>query len=227
MNAHDFWLKILKDCYEFDFPNKRKIKVVTFPTDRGLHLQYHDMVNDLTRIGGRDFSHADRIMDVGACVGMWAMWTACLYPDTLIYAYEPMPHNFDNLCENIKLNGFENILPVNHAISSDGSSLTLYQHPLNAGSGSISLCNDKRFEPYLPVYECQSKTMKQAMDYFGMDDVSFVKMDIEGSEYSVLDSLDAPTWNRIKFMSLELHGNDDQRLGGISQWGKNEKIIIV
>ena len=226
-HAHDFWLKILKDAYEFEMSSGKMVKAITFPSDRSLGLQYQDLKKDLTKVSDLNLQPGDIVLDLGACVGLWSFWLADLYPDARIFAVEPMPHNFDNLKLGIEANGFKNIIPVNCAISSDGKDMELYQHPLNAGGGGVDICNDPNFTPFLPKFTVPSRTLPQLISELCIDRVAFIKMDIEGSEYAVLDSLPESLWERIGRMSLELHGTPDQIKAGVEKYSQNPKVTLV
>ena len=55
--------------------------------------------------------------DVGANIGIYSLYAASLYSESLIYAFEPVKQNFVRLMQNIELNKFNNIIALPVGIS--------------------------------------------------------------------------------------------------------------
>lgn len=67
-----------------------------------------------------EFRRDDVVIDVGANIGIVALWLAKKHPDIRIIAVEPVPTTFSHLQENIALNRVDNITPLNCAVTRDG-----------------------------------------------------------------------------------------------------------
>jgi FkbM family methyltransferase len=138
------------------------------------------------------------ILDCGAHVGTFAIWLAKRFPKAKIYAVEPFPINYQNLCHNIALNECENIVPINKALTKDGSPLKMGAVAQNTGgasrhfsfedsAGVPGITLDKLIDMYVPLGE----------------PISLLKTDIEGDEYEVLETF--TQWNRVVDAGIEIH----------------------
>ena len=72
------------------------------------------------------FREGDQVVDVGAHLGVAAIYLAKRFPFITVYALEPEPHNYDCLQRNIALNRVTNVVAINKALSGDGQGRTLY-----------------------------------------------------------------------------------------------------
>lgn len=67
------------------------------------------------------------VIDIGAHIGVFAVFVAKQARNTLIYSYEPCPENFTLLQENIKLNNFEsNIKPFRLGVWKEAGKYELF-----------------------------------------------------------------------------------------------------
>jgi FkbM family methyltransferase len=73
------------------------------------------------------------LVDIGANIGLYSLY--CAYYPSRVIAIEPFRKNFDRLCENIKLNGFENISPINIAIGEEDCAYDYFK-PVSQEIGS-------------------------------------------------------------------------------------------
>jgi hypothetical protein len=55
--------------------------------------------------------------------------------------------------------------------------------------------------------EVQAITLQQVFDEHGLDHCDFLKMDIEGGEYAILQGVDANLLQRVQRIALEYHDN--------------------
>src|SRR5579863_3379918 len=76
----------------------------------------------LTRI---EFRPGDVVVDVGANIGIVALYLARKHPDIRIIAIEPVPTTYQHLQENIDLNGVRNVTGLNCAVTRDGRDLRM------------------------------------------------------------------------------------------------------
>ena len=60
----------------------------------------------------KSFKPDNTFFDIGANIGVYTLLAASLYPNSLIFAFEPVPCNYIRLLQNIALNGFSNIIAL-------------------------------------------------------------------------------------------------------------------
>lgn len=127
------------------------------------------------------------IFDIGAYNGYYALIAAknCL-KDARIYAFEPMPDNYERMVKNIHLNNFyEKITSSLCAVSNNGYAKTLHRFSggkyLTSG-GSL----DKNWMPK-PANETWKVPCIQLSKHFKTIDL--IKIDVEGHEPEILEDI--------------------------------------
>lgn len=82
------------------------------------------------------------------------------------------------------------------------------------GSSILSLPQESLYGCTLSeVVHVPARTFAALLDEIGWDYVDLVKMDIEGAEVDVLNSVDATLLNRIGQLAVEFHGDSTFRFG--------------
>ncbi len=124
------------------------------------------------------------VLDIGANIGWYSLATARHFPDTRIHAFEPILHHFRELQNNIALNGMKNIHPHNMGLSDSPGFLTFYVNPeigVNASLRNVADAN----EDQVTTYKCE---VRRVDDFVAENDltVDFIKCDVEGAEFLVL-----------------------------------------
>lgn len=128
-------------------------------------------------IGGLlQFVHGT-VLDIGANVGSHAI---CFSRQAdIVYAFEPHPHTFWNLCANILINSAYNVVPLQCALSSSEGSTTVWNidpHQRNTAMGN-EIGKPMGNDIVVPM---------QMIDSLGIENVYFIKIDVEGHELEVL-----------------------------------------
>lgn len=143
------------------------------------------------------------IIDCGANLGMSVIYFKELYPDASIIAFEPDSHIFDFLRKNVKSFGYKNVELINAALwDSDGTISFLAE----GGAGG-------RIETKLNVGNFKEVKTVRLRDYILKQKVDFLKIDIEGAEYQVINDC-ADVLKDIDYIFIEYHSqlNEKQRL---------------
>ena len=136
-------------------------------------------------------------IDLGAHIGVFSIFSV-FKKNATVYAYEPFPDNFDLLLENIKLNKMENkIFPFNLAVS-DLKNCRLYIAEENTGGHSIIIKSKKS----IVVNSVSLEDIFYRNRIYRCD---LLKLDIEGSEYSVLYNAPNEILKKIDKIYLECH----------------------
>lgn len=142
----------------------------------------------------------DVVVDIGANIGVFTLYAACRTQNT-VYAFEPFPDNYEALQQNIRANGLDNINPQRFAVSDrSGTELIVdtgvSQHHLlkKVAPGAIAKC-----------IEVSSITLKDIMDHNHIDQIDFLKLDCEGSEWIILTSTTQDYLQRIRKIAMEFH----------------------
>ncbi|VVA44360.1 conserved hypothetical protein [Candidatus Roizmanbacteria bacterium] len=128
----------------------------------------------------------DTVLDIGAHIGYYTLMAAKRVGSKgKVYAFEPNKDNCALLTQNIKLNGFKNVVLVSKAVSKSSGKVRFFLS--NVSTGMHSLVDiDNNSENSI---EIEAVSLN---DFFGkkIPTVGVIKMDIEGGEYTALEGMD-------------------------------------
>lgn len=135
------------------------------------------------------------IMDCGAYTGLSTLYFSMCYPQATIFAVEPDPENYAMLVMNTK--GKDNVVCINKALRGDFDSVAIVD------------CNSEKWA--VQVDKCpqgsgliETTTIDVLMAEFSIETIDILKLDIEGSEKSVMPN--AKSWlAHVKLVCVELH----------------------
>ena len=149
---------------------------------------------------GFEIKNDDIIIDIGGHIGLFALFSSQFCKSGKIYCFEPIKENFDMLKSNIELNHIANIFATNIAVSKDNGRVTIYLNEDEAGH-SMYVTGTKSVQ-------VDSTSLQTIFDLHNIDSCDFLKVDCEGEEYSIMDSLPYPYYDKIKKMCIEYHFGD-------------------
>jgi FkbM family methyltransferase len=145
------------------------------------HPLYEPLETDLFK---KEIRPGDIVLDIGANIGYYTLIAARLVgSEGRVYAFEPDPTNFQLLQKNIQANGYQNIRPLNRAVSSRAGEVSLYLNPSNRGDHRIYDSGDGRTSVKVQTLRLD--------DFFKPLEkkVHFIKMDIQGAEFAALTGM--------------------------------------
>ena len=169
---------------------------------------YVDKVFDVFMVGKKGLT----VVDVGANVGLTSLYFS-QYADKVI-AVEPTESHFACLEKMIEFNELKDkIIPMRNAIGVEGGKRE-FHHSKNSTMNSLSpLVNDTGEKEMVEVI-----TLEQVFEQQNLDEVDFMKIDIEGSEVELIASESfARVAERIKALSVEYHTWSNRNRGQIVQ----------
>jgi len=149
-----------------------------------------------------EFERDDIVVDVGAHVGIFAIYVAKRHPDVSVLAFEPDPVNYANLLANIAANGIANVIPHHLAVTRDGRPFTLDTPPDHSGGASGY---HVRREGYARS-TVNSITLDEIFDRYAIARCKLLKIDCEGAEHEILTS--TSVLDRVEWLSGEFHSNE-------------------
>jgi protein O-GlcNAc transferase len=142
-----------------------------------------DYVSDAIRATG-DFYEADildelarwfaggTIVDVGAHIGNHAAFLAAFVAHSSIVAFEPVPANRELLRRNVAR--WPEVTVHGQALGARAGSVRIHVDEANAGHSRIA-------------QDGELEVVQAALDTFGLQDVTLMKIDVEGAELEVLE----------------------------------------
>jgi len=193
---------------------------VSYRNDCELEVIYDDIFAKNVYFFRTDNSEP-HIIDCGGHIGLAVLYFKSLYPRARIVTFEPNPETFFLLRKNIAQNNLRNVEAINMAVSrEDSKNATLYvgENYLEAWDSTDTIKPDL----WANMHQYRSISVRSArLSSYIKGNVDFVKLDIEGAEYDVLDELKTKL-NAVGAITLEYHQNPANLAGR-----KLDKIISM
>lgn len=144
----------------------------------------------------------DIVIDVGAAFGFYTiMASKRVGQGGRVVAIEPQPDNFEMLNRNIKLNKLANIITLNYAVSSKKTMLKLFD--------SYSTIQERAGQNLQSYIEVSADTLDNLLRQVAIDEVNWVKVDVEGAELEVLKgAVGVLSRSRDIALFVEVHSPD-------------------
>ncbi|MBN3924782.1 non-ribosomal peptide synthetase, partial [Nostoc sp. NMS4] len=194
---------------------------------------------------GITINEGDCIFDVGANIGLFALFAGQRCKDVSIYAFEPIPPVFDLLRLNTEGYGL-NVKLFNLGLSSETKSdIFTYYPQVSVISGRFADTDQERevLKSFLfkqqnigendtgvssqaidellteklqsQQFTCHLRTISEVMDEHGVEKIDLLKIDVEKSERDVLFGIQQKDWQKIQQIVVEVH-NINSRLEEIA-----------
>ena len=148
------------------------------------------------------------VLDIGANIGVSALYFAATFPHARVYAFEPSPDNVPLLRRNTEALGRVQVVPV--ALGEQDGTLEFFASEAAANFGGFS-----RFGAGSDTGRKTAVTVRHAgrqLSELGLGSADVIKIDVEGSEWEILNALGEEFLSRAKYISGELHGHRDFEL---------------
>ena len=205
--------KIFKNWYIYPKVYYKLIndKFVIFKTKTGLRIKIRVRSTDLMALTNvwmineydvEDFeiNTNDTVIDIGAHIGLFSLLVSQLCKTGKILSFEPVSENFDLLVSNLKLNHIKNILPFNMAVSKNSGRLDLF---LNNDQSAHSI-----FSKSSESISVESTSLQKIFEENKISSCKLLKLDCEGAEYEIIDSLPSEYLDKIQNIVMEYHSAD-------------------
>lgn len=133
------------------------------------------------------------VLDIGANVGSHSINFSRVAD--VVYAFEPQPRIFYNLCANLLINHVTNVVPFNMALGSTcGITSVPALDPTKPGSPMG-----------VGVGRGSQLTRIQTLDSLGISPIHFIKIDVEGHELEVLKGGHETLARENAILYVEIH----------------------
>ena len=161
-------------------------KMYLDPTD-ALELRTNKIFEKFeTELVKKEVKDGDIVLDIGANIGYYSLvFSQIVGTNGRVFAFEPDPNNFALLKKNIEINNLKNVTLIQKAVSDVSKPLSLYLCDYNHAQHRIypsPRCNETITVESTTIDEHFSGT-----EFYNR--INFVKMDVEGAEYDVLEGM--------------------------------------
>ena len=183
----------------------------------------------------------DCIFDVGANIGLFSIFLSQFAKSLKIYSFEPIKPIFEVLQENMRLHSQDNVSLFNYGLSSENNPEVVFTfYPNMATSSTVKpeektmnseqqealkswfKVNQEQWEYFTKSSQIvgELKTLSSVINKLEIEQIDLLKIDVEGSEYEVLQGIEEKDWSKIKQIVMEVH----DREGRVEQINKMLKI---
>jgi FkbM family methyltransferase len=185
-----------------------KNEFITLETKNGLRIKLRTNSTDLMAFThvwliqeyahqGFEIKENDIVIDIGAHIGLYTLYASRICSKGKIYCFEPVKSNFDILLDNVNLNSIQNVTTYNLAVSGSTEKVKIYLNPDDSGHSMFISSNE--------FVEVDSISLKEIIDKNNIEKCNFLKLDCEGAEYDIINSLPDGYFAKIDKMIIEYH----------------------
>ena len=182
----------------FETTTDLKIKIRVKSTDL-MALTNVWMINEYD-VDSFKINQNDVVIDVGAHIGLFSLLVSQFCKTGKIFSFEPIRENFDLFVSNLELNHIQNVFPFNVGVSKNSGGLNLF---LNDDQSAHSI-----FPNGSKSVAVDSTSLQKIFDEKKISACKLLKLDCEGAEYDIIDSLPAEYLDKIQNMVIEYHFAD-------------------
>jgi FkbM family methyltransferase len=142
------------------------------------------------------------IIDAGANIGLASIYFANQYPNARILAIEPEKENFEILVKNTE--PYPNIHPVLSALWGEEAEIEVVDRGLGNWGFMTEAPSDDQTLAGSCYQKVQAMTVDMIRERYGVQNISILKLDIEGAELEVFRN--SSFWiDRVDSLIIELH----------------------
>lgn len=145
----------------------------------------------------------DIVFDVGANVGVFSLFAAN-FKNTKVFSFEPHPANFNILKENIRINSLKNVVPFEVGLAKENELRHLI---IGNIPGGHKVANGKESSNTNNTLTIQTRTIDSIISENAINKIDFLKLDCEGAEGEILNSISSNLFKLINKIVIEFHDN--------------------
>jgi FkbM family methyltransferase len=161
-------------------------------------------------------SPGDTVIDIGANIGVFTVLAARLVgPTGRVISIEPHPETSAILRQNIALNGLSNARVKQVGVSGNAGRMSLHTGDQPLFSSFMNEVNGKTVGGRSE--EVSVVTLSGLLAEEKIEHVDFLKIDCEGSEYSIFDTAPTALWSKISHIVMEAHYADGRKTSELVQ----------
>lgn len=166
----------------------------------GIHATLSEHFMDRKYKDYVDVEEGDIVVDIGFNYGVFAIKS--LYNKaSKIYGFEPSQKAY-NVCKKIYTDK-DKIELFNFAVGGNNGKVVFKQ-----GKSSLTSSTYGDVEDFETSYEVDVIKLTDFLFFHKIDKIDFLKVDCEGSEYEIFDSIPDDIFSNIKKIHVEFHYND-------------------
>lgn len=179
-----------------------------------LYVNYHEFFN----LGVYDDllnNELDVVIDLGANNGLFTDYVIHRKNAKKVYAIEPVESAYNSMYE--RFNDNENIILINKAIYDINGKKEML---IADNCTTVSSFENQEFN-YTSKKLIETLTFNKFVTMYNIHKIDLLKVDIEGSEYKVFETITSENLNNINSILLEFHDNNGRLINIINKLTTN------
>lgn len=132
--------------------------------------------------------HAQRVLDIGANTGFYALVAADVNKDADVIAFEPIDRIFQKLEKNVQLNG-SRVRLEKFGVSDTVGEATIYDLPVDHHYHASLIREEVEHHEGVHPVTIRTTSVDAYMRTHDLSDVDLMKIDVEGHEVSVFSGM--------------------------------------
>jgi FkbM family methyltransferase len=173
-------------------------KLVKYPQTKDfLYLTYWEIFIDKQYANVGDLDENPLILDIGSNYGFFSLYAIDRYKPKKIIAFEPNYECFKTAKETLK--EFECFVPFNYAVTKTSGNFNLTNHHEISAIGTII---EDENGPITGI------DINQLIEDLNTHTIDLVKIDCEGGELDIFETISEQNLNKIKNFTIEVHSNE-------------------
>lgn len=186
------------------FRNGAKIES---PSQIDLQFLFHEVwVDNIYTPAGYKIKDGDTVLDIGANIGVFAVYAATAARNTQVLAFEPFPENVEYLQKNVQNSNLQNVKIFPQAVAKTNEERVL------AVSESWIKHSLSKADSEQPGLRVQTISFDRIMN--DIEKCDLLKIDCEGSEYEIFYSATPESLNKVRKIVGEYHQRDKETMNG-------------
>ena len=146
---------------------------------------------------GFDIKNDDTIIDIGGHIGLFTLFCKQFSNAGKIFCYEPFIDNYKIFLDNVKMNNLNNVISSNMAVSKIDGNVPIYLSDDESGHSMLEKNSNS--------IQVESISLKKIFDMNDIQKCNLLKLDCEGSEYEIIESLPNDYFEKIDKIIIEYH----------------------
>jgi len=144
----------------------------------------------------------DTVIDLGANIGVFALWLEGQARGIRVLCFEPARDNRVRLEQNLEANALSSYVHVYPFAVSDTSKIVTLHRAESSGHRSLF---DRVTLTSEAGEDVEAVNLAFAVEQAGSTMIDLLKIDVEGSEVEIVEGADSEVWKRIRRVVVEYH----------------------
>jgi FkbM family methyltransferase len=212
---------------------------IVYQSKAEVDFLYEDIFDKQTYLKyGICVKNGDCIFDVGANIGLFALFVHRNYSNVKVYAFEPAPPLFELLRANTLLHGVD-VKLFNCGLSNKSTTEVFTYYPNSSAMSSFYANKNEEKEVLRTIilnqlrqgvegmgavidhaeeileerfksqtFKCELRTVSDVINKSGIEVIDLMKIDVQKSELDVLEGINEEDWPKIRQIVVEVHDID-------------------